>query len=536
MSDRSAIEWTDATWNPVRGCTKVSPGCKHCLHPDTPILYADMTWRRIGDVKPGDVLAGFDEWPRGRYRCTQPSVVENVWWHRERVLRLISRNSEVRTTDEHRWLRTTHSAWIPTSRLRPGRKLRQIGWAQPRELIDDYRAGYIAGITLGDGTFRYEPGQRSDKLGFPQAYWRVALADPEPLERLTSYLATFGVEARIRPFHAGSRTRKPMQKVEVRSLSRLATLRDLVLKEHPTADWARGWLAGMFDAEGSHERNLRISQKDVSVLQRLRAYGSRLGLRFEIEQFTPAIATARLAGDLTDRFRFFTECRPSIARKSAALWGRVLETHDDQVVAIETAGADDMVDIQTSTRTFFAAGLATHNCYAETFAERFRGVAGHPFEQGFDLRLVPGKLADPLRWRSPRRIFVNSMSDLFQEGVPVEYIEEVGRVMQKADWHTYQVLTKRHQRMCALLSGELRWLGELRHVWLGVSVENRRHGIPRIAALRATPAAVRFLSIEPLLEDLGPLDLSGIDWVIVGGESGQRARPMQEKWVLSLRD
>ena len=108
--------------------------------------------------------------------------------------------------------------------------------------------------------------------------------------------------------------------------------------------------------------------------------------------------------------------------------------------------------------------------------------------------------------------------------------------MQKADRHTYQVLTKRHQRMCALLSDELRWLGGLRHVWLGVSVENRRHGIPRIAALRATPAAVHFLSIEPLLEDLGPIDLTGIDWVIVGGESGPRARPLQEQWVLSLRD
>ena len=176
------------------------------------------------------------------------------------------------------------------------------------------------------------------------------------------------------------------------------------------------------------------------------------------------------------------------------------------------------------------------HCYAETFAERFRGVAGHPFEQGFDLRLVPEKLGEPLRWRRPRRIFVNSMSDLFQDGVPTEFIASVGRVMAQASWHTYQVLTKRHERMLRLLSGELGWMGRLPSVWFGVSVENRRYGIPRVEALRQTPASVRFLSIEPLLEDLGRLDLRGIDWVIVGGESGPGARPMREEWVLSIRD
>jgi protein gp37 len=176
------------------------------------------------------------------------------------------------------------------------------------------------------------------------------------------------------------------------------------------------------------------------------------------------------------------------------------------------------------------------HCYAETFAERFRGVPGHPFEQGFDLRLVPEKLEDPFRWRKSRRVFVNSMSDLFQDAVPVDYIERVGEVMEEASWHVFQVLTKRHERMRKLLSGELAWMSELPNVWFGVSVENRRYGLPRLDALRQTPAAIRFLSIEPLLEDLGEIDLAGIDWVIVGGESGPRARPMREEWVISLRD
>jgi protein gp37 len=174
-------------------------------------------------------------------------------------------------------------------------------------------------------------------------------------------------------------------------------------------------------------------------------------------------------------------------------------------------------------------------CYAETFAERFRGVPRHPFEQGFDLRLVPEKLQQPLQWRRPRKIFVNSMSDLFHEEIPTEYIAKVGDIMRSAWWHLFQVLTKRHDRMRVLLSGELGWMGDLPNVAYGVSVEDRRYGHPRLRALRQTPARIRFLSIEPLLEDISPLNLRGIEWVIVGGESGPHARPMRRSWVISVR-
>lgn len=176
------------------------------------------------------------------------------------------------------------------------------------------------------------------------------------------------------------------------------------------------------------------------------------------------------------------------------------------------------------------------HCYAMTFAERFRGVKGHPYEQGFDLRLVPEKLAEPLRWRKPQMIFVNSMSDLFHEDVSNDYIIAVAKVMAVARWHTYQVLTKRSERMRDLLCGPLRFAASARHIWWGVSVENKRHGLPRIEHLRASPARVSFLSVEPLLEDLGKFDLKGISWVIVGGESGPGARPMSKEWVISIRE
>jgi protein gp37 len=176
------------------------------------------------------------------------------------------------------------------------------------------------------------------------------------------------------------------------------------------------------------------------------------------------------------------------------------------------------------------------HCYAETFAERFRGVKGHPYEQGFDLKLVPEKLTEPLLWRSPKLVFVNSMSDLFQPGVPDRYIEAVCQVMVKANWHTFQVLTKRSERLKELLNGRLRFAAKQNHIWWGVSVEDQKYGLPRVADLQQTRAKVRFLSIEPLLEDLGTFDLSGVDWAIVGGESGPGARPMKTQWVLSIRD
>jgi len=176
------------------------------------------------------------------------------------------------------------------------------------------------------------------------------------------------------------------------------------------------------------------------------------------------------------------------------------------------------------------------HCYAQTFAERFRGVKGHPYEQGFDLRLVPAKLAEPLRWRTPKMIFVNSMSDLFHDAVPDDYISAVAKVMVKANWHTYQVLTKRSERIKKLLNSKISFAAQQPHIWWGVSVEDKKYGVPRIQHLQSARAAVRFLSVEPLLEDVGKLNLSGISWVIVGGESGVGARPMKKEWVTSLRD
>jgi protein gp37 len=174
-------------------------------------------------------------------------------------------------------------------------------------------------------------------------------------------------------------------------------------------------------------------------------------------------------------------------------------------------------------------------CYAERFSERFRGVPGHPFESGFDLKLRPERLEQPLNWRQPRRIFVNSMSDLFHKDIPKPFIDSVFETMEMADWHTFQVLTKRSSLMTRFLLNRYGDGKAPSHIWLGVSVEDAQNAV-RLKHLRAARASTKFVSFEPLLGPVGKIDLEGIHWAIVGGESGPRARPMEESWAIEIRD
>lgn len=172
------------------------------------------------------------------------------------------------------------------------------------------------------------------------------------------------------------------------------------------------------------------------------------------------------------------------------------------------------------------------HCYAETMAKRLQAMGTPGYENGFALTLLPQRLADPMKRTKPTVYFLNSMSDLFHEQVPDVYIDQVMAVVAQTPQHTYQILTKRAQRMA-------RYFAKGRAVppnaWMGVSVENKKHGVPRIKHLRQVPARIRFLSVEPLLEDVGQLDLTDIHWVIVGGESGPKARPMKPEWAEAVQ-
>ncbi len=171
------------------------------------------------------------------------------------------------------------------------------------------------------------------------------------------------------------------------------------------------------------------------------------------------------------------------------------------------------------------------NCYAETFAERFRGVPGHPYEKGFDLRLIEGKIEEPLKWTRPKKVFVCSMSDLFHEDVPIEFIKEVFKTMNRANWHIFQILTKRVERLLAI-KNQLTWTP---NIWAGTTIELEKYSF-RAEILSSIPATVRFLSLEPLLGSITYLPLKNINWVILGGESGRKSRPMGMDWALQIKN
>lgn len=172
------------------------------------------------------------------------------------------------------------------------------------------------------------------------------------------------------------------------------------------------------------------------------------------------------------------------------------------------------------------------NCYAEGMARRLQAMGTSGYENGFELTLLPKRLNAPLERRIPTTYFVNSMSDLFHEEVPFTYIDQVFDVIARAEHHTFQILTKRADRLATYFTGRQ----APANAWLGVSVEDQKYGLPRIEHLRRVKAAIRFLSVEPLLENIGRIDLRNIHWVIVGGESGPKARPMQPEWVDDIRD
>lgn len=171
------------------------------------------------------------------------------------------------------------------------------------------------------------------------------------------------------------------------------------------------------------------------------------------------------------------------------------------------------------------------NCYAERMAKRLKAMGQPNYRNGFEVTCHPHTLALPLKWKKPRTIFVNSMSDLFHKDIPLSFMEEIFYTMNEARWHTFQVLTKRADRM-AQLADHFKWTP---NIWMGVTVENASY-VDRIDYLRHVPSAVRFLSLEPLLGPIHNLNLAEIDWVIVGGESGPGARPMREEWALEIRD
>ncbi|MCM3884136.1 phage Gp37/Gp68 family protein [Frankia sp. R82] len=547
----------------------------------------------------------------GQNRVWEEGVVEAVWETEKPTVEFeLANGARAVASEDHKWLIAKRGAsqwWRSTVDLTfktPVRTVRLAGG--DLRTSTDYRAGYIAGVTAGDGTFRWDSSWRSDKLGFPQSYWRVAKpeSDRVVLDRLVDYLSHFEIDVAVRPFDSGpsvfTDNPVPMAKVETRRLAHMPLIAGLC-EERPTTEWMTGWLAGMFDTDASYTGgNLRFHQaKPNDVLDMAVRFAKELGFELKREDYSGGCPGARLVGGIPENIAFLAAISPAMTRRCQDFYGRRVETEDHMVVGVRRGPVRRLVDITVSTGTFVAEGMLTHNCYAATIAHRFAGTKAYP--NGFNITVHPERLTAPLRRRKPTTYFVNSMGDVFHDDVPDEAIVRMWAVMAATPQHTYIVLTKRHGRMRSFLRDECRcgaghqpgihlrsamdWASTphsptyvpgiepglyhrmrwpLPNVWLGVSAEDQRTAELRIPALLATPAAVRVVSAEPLL---GPVDLTRlkarngahidalagdvihpvtgeiyaaapgcIDWVIVGGESGHRARPMHPLWARGLRD
>ncbi len=298
---------------------------------------------------------------------------------------------------------------MQTDRLIVGNCLRNIGHHEASLVTEDYRAGYLAGITVGDGTFRYVEGATRAEQKVP--YWRVALreTDEAALGRIVAYLAAFGIEAHVRAFNRGVTSvtptggiylseLHPMKKVEIRSMGSLEAINS-ILKTRDTLEFKRGFLAGFFDAEGTGQEerggHVRVSQKDASVLHLVAQYGASLGFRFNVTERSDSHSSwASLHGGFLERLRFMSTCKPALTRKAGVV-GTSVQYDPSEIIAIEPGPVKDVVDIQTSTGTFFAAGLATHNCFRKKGGCGAKFLAGDPAIESQQVGRVPNaEIAD----------------------------------------------------------------------------------------------------------------------------------------------
>ena len=500
--------------NVYRGC---SHGCVYCVSPRTPVLHSDFVWRPIGETKEGDELVGFDEYPtpgldprRTKHgaastgtRKLRKAVVEAIWWSRKPTLRLVTEGAEVLATPDHRWLQNRAFRWSRTEQLSAGRWLRRLS-VDPEEPEDhDYRIGYFAGVTLGDGTFRYEPGQRSDKLGFAPAYWRVAMMDIEPLERIVCHCRASGIELALRDFDPGRHNRghARMFKVETRALDKLAWIHAVLTTELSSRSYRRGFLAGFFDAEGHNGDSLRLSQVDCSVLERVSRYAASLGFRTQLEPRPGMASTLRLVGSVADRIRFFSIVRPAIRRKIERLFRFMPPTDPEHVRAIEKGPTTDVVDIQTSTGTFFAAGLATHNCFARPYHEYLGFSAGLDFETKIVVKenapaLLRKRLSHP-KWK-PQTLMMSGATDPYQ---PLERRMKLTRGVLDvlAEFRNpVAVITKNH-----LITRDVDLLAELaKHEAVAciLSITTMRNELQRVMEPRTSIPQRRFDAIRALAQ------------------------------------
>jgi len=570
MAQNSKIEWTEHTANLWWGCTKVHEGCKNCLEEGTLVLKSDFSWVAIEKLRVGDELISFNE--KGKsLRRYELSKVEKVWKTKARAVEIITDNTRIVASYNHKFLSGTgRLLFASVDSFNMNTKITYTPMYNGYLLSDSdsYKKGYIAGATLGDGTFNFKKEWENVPHRSRQRYWRIAVnaTQIEFLQRLRFYVKNLtGYDVSITKFNSGGANRSPMIQVGTRKTQLLSLLFDIINIKERDLEFKRGWLSGMFDAEGNYSKYkknngdirvnaLRIAQVDVGVLQIGVDYAKALGFDFCIDS-KQYCSTMRIIGGVKSAIRFLSVIRPSISYKTDSIYGSFCYYEKDGIESMTDVGEKNLIDIQTSTRTFIANGLLTHNCYAEALSLRFDG--GKLWGNENPRKQINSVWNDFTKFQrlakeanQIHRVFVGSMMDIFEKPMPL--VDNKGNnlgidtgtlrnrffkvVVPASPNLMFLLLTKRPSNINKYIPES--WKNRMPHnVMFGTSPVNQKTADTLIPQLLEVEGK-RFLSIEPQLDDieLRAEWLKGLMVVINGGESGAHKRHFDCDWARNLRD
>ena len=462
------------------------------------VLTADFIWKPIREIKVGEELVGFSEQQKHGYRFLEKAVVTGKRKRIKEVFLLRGENTFIKATEDHLWLVKRGGSGDEGRKLvfRTTSEICRWGYpikflakpVAPPEQIPEYMRGYIAGVFVGDGSLHHYEDKRS-------FFTRLAMKDLEALIRSVKFLRRLGIKANLRILMHKTET-STLKKIESWSREVYHEVASMIQERAPGPDYMKGFLAGIYDAEGSYSNSiLRISSYDDELKKRVIRYGKALGFDFVLEE-----RSVRLIGGLSEQLTFFAATYPAIRRKKLKMLGRSLKYAADEYVEIEKEGFEEVYDISTSTRTFIAGGLLSHNCWARKLAARLAKVGVQPYaERDFAPTLI--------RWRLDKKfsrnsfVFVCDMGDLFGDWVPRDWILKVLDAVAKQPRVNFLFLTKNPKRYVEFDFGD--------NVVLGATIETNRpyqniskapQPPERLEAMAEINHRYKALIIEPILD------------------------------------
>jgi len=484
------------TWNPVIGCLH---SCVYCITGDSLVLTADLIWKPIKEIEIGEEIVSFSEQQSRGYRYFEKAVVtDKVKRKKRRVFLIKGEHASIRATEDHLWLVKRGGGGDEGEKL-VFRKTRQVSkWGYPLKFISEptpppkftieYMEGYLAGIFTGDGSIHYYPHKRS-------FFTRLAMKDLESLIRSVKFLNKLGIRKDLKILLHKTET-STLRKIESWSKEVYDYISSIIEKKNVTPDYMKGFLAGLYDAEGSYSRSiLRIASHNEEIKKRAIEYARAFSLNFVLEE-----RSIRLVGGLSEKLRFFALTYPAIKRKKAGIFGEAVKYAVDEYVEVEKDSFETVYDITTSAGTFIANGLLSHNCWAIRLAARLAEIGVQPYaERDFAPTLV--------RWRLDRKfrrgsfVFCCDMGDLFGDWVPRDWILKVLDTVSRNRSVNFLFLTKNPKRYLEFEFGD--------NVVLAATVETNRYyqnisrapqPPERIEAMIKLKHPYKALVIEPILD------------------------------------